>query len=379
MNFRAALSLVAEAIVGDWSDFVGFREPCEWVHEQVGLVKGPDSRSRDAFRATLLLSSRLTANAIFPDMGSTASLEGIRDEAADKGCVLTSWLAAELARRSSLGGSALREATFPRVITPLDPARWSPDSDTNPLRVVEDEFCQGVSEGLHEFGSQLNQLESRLMAWVEASEDEWAQLPVSDVVAARRLRRFLRGLAATLVKRSIGARDGHHLNETYLREYQDGLRSQNLLNQIRQPLQQVLGVRNFRFGMMDSFGRALSSEGDAIALEAHAARLSLRTAPVTSFGAPAHDSPVLFVDDHGMALTFEVYLALRLQGAGCANSSLPPSVRASLDRVRHLRAGQACRNYSDLSGGTSRIHIGALGAIEAEPGTLLPVFNRVTS
>ena len=47
--------------------------------------------------------------------------------------------------------------------------------------------------------------------------------------------------------------------------------------------------------------------------------------------------------NYRIPLTFDFYMTLRLRKDGCAGSSLPASVRAALDRVRHRYAGQLRR------------------------------------
>jgi len=59
-----------------------------------------------------------------------------------------------------------------------------------------------------------------------------------------------------------------------------------------------------------------------------------------------------------MPLTFEFYLALRLRREGCAGSSLPASVRAALDRVRHRSAGKQFRDLAMFADGRAKIVIG---------------------
>ena len=159
---------------------------------------------------------------------------------------------------------------------------------------------------------------------MKAAEQEWDSPSPIESNNARDTLRYLRGWASCIVKRSIGTRYCHHRYESDLSEYEGGLRDRSrLLAQVQSPLRQVLGGRTFRFGVMESFGRALLIDRDSLALESDIPGIMLRPAPEGDSHAPAHDLPIVFVDEYGIALTFDVFLALRLQGAGCTNSSLP--------------------------------------------------------
>ena len=60
-NFRDAYSLIAELLVGQWSDFADATNPCGWVHQRVATVSSGDNRVQSA----LALVMRLYGNALF--------------------------------------------------------------------------------------------------------------------------------------------------------------------------------------------------------------------------------------------------------------------------------------------------------------------------
>lgn len=376
LNFRSALSLVAEAVVGDWPDFSGLRDPCEWVHELSEEVEKEAPASATAIRASLRLMSRLTPHAIFRDRGSQALLELVQSSAVESGRTTTVSLISEAGRVLTSGNSSLLHSTLPQVLSPLDPGRCSPGEQTSVLRRVEDEYSQGVADGNGAFRGELTSIELQVLQSIEIAEAEWDSAAVPEAQEARRAQRWLRGWASCLVKRSIATRTCHHLHEEFLTEYEAGLREKaKLLAYIEEPLRSVVGRSTFRFGVMESFGRALQLDGSSLMLHSGSPGITLQPAPSVDPHAPAHDFPVLFMDEHGIPLTFEVFLALRLQGAGCTSSSLPPGVRAALDQVRHLRAGRACRDRGDLANGRAWLAVGELGRITLDPSGGTPIYT----
>ena len=291
-NFRSALSLVAESIVGDWPDFSGLRDPCEWVHELVEQVtRDPPSRI-DAIRSSLRLMERLTPHAVFPERGPTALEEEVHRSAVESRCLVTGWSLTASPNASFSGNTTLRHATLPRVLSPLDPAWYSPLSRDDELRVVEDDYGQGVAEGNSAFAPRLTKIEQSFLSWLAIAEQEWVGTSPVESRRAHQAQRYLRGWAASIVKRSLAIKKGEHNFGTFLAEYESGLRDrQRLLIHIRNPLERVLGTPLFRFGVMESFGRPPLTEGDALVLLTNKPGLSLRPAPPATAQAPAHDFP----------------------------------------------------------------------------------------
>jgi hypothetical protein len=162
------------------------------------------------------------------------------------------------------------------------------------------------------------------------------------------------------VKRSIGVREGYHSNEHYLDKYERALRDRSSLEEIKGVLQALLGDTTFQFNMVESFGQPRAEQKQLVALESGRAGLRAIAAPSGTAGIPAYDIPCFEITQtrYRIPLTFGFFLALRLRHEGCANSSLPASVRAAIDRVRHRFAGDLCRDDSRFADGTASIRIG---------------------
>jgi hypothetical protein len=178
-----------------------------------------------------------------------------------------------------------------------------------------------------------------------------------------------------IAKRSAGVRLGHHALDDLLADYEASLRNPARLAAVRTALQPLLGSTGSRFNLLEILGQPTAEKQPLVSLKGQDPGIRLRSAPVATTSAPGHDMPCVEVtgSDYRIPLTFDFYMALRLRKEGCAGSSLPASVRAALDRVRHRYAGQLCRIEDGFVDGTvsiliptdQKIGISAPGAMPA--------------
>jgi len=136
----------------------------------------------------------------------------------------------------------------------------------------------------------------------------------------------------------------------------------------------LLGTANFRFGIVDTFGQPQAERQSNLALIGPQAGLRAETAPNPTPERPGHDVPCFEITgtSYRIPITFELFLALKLRQAGCASSSLPASVRALIDRVRHRHAGKLCRATDKFLDQTARIEIaGKARIVLPDPGEQL--------
>lgn len=370
-NFRDAFSLIAELVVGQWSDFSGAAHPCEWVHRNVVAAKdaAPD------VQAILSLALRLYPHAMF--MGGPARkaaavfLERRSIDARSQPVTLLALQAV------SLDGQA--ESTKPireivaRDYARLDPATFTPPDPGHPIRLIEDAFCQSVEQGraaTQRHGPAA--AEDCLLDVFEKAEREWDLLGRESAVAVAAVS-LLRNLAGMIAKRSTGVRLGHHALEELLRDYEACLRDSTLLRSVNTALQPLLGNPVFKFNLLEIPGQPTADEVEPlVALQGPTTGAQALAAPEPTGSSPGHDVPSVRVTEpiYRIPLTFDFYMALQLRKKGCAASSLPASVRAALDRVRHRYAGELCRKEdlfvdgraSVLITGNKKIAIPAPGA-----------------
>jgi hypothetical protein len=245
----------------------------------------------------------------------------------------------------------------------LDPATTTPTNPTHPLRSIEDAFCQSVDQGriAATQALPLSSAENLLLDLFDKAEREWDLLARESVIAIAAVC-FLRKIAAMLTKRSVGTRLGYHALDELLADYEASLRDGGRLSKVREILSPLLGDSGFAFNLVEIIGQptAEARSRPLVSLRGLPPGIKVLPAPTSTSAAPGHDVPCVEIADlnYRIPLTFDFYMALQLCKDGCAGSSLPASVRAALDRVRHCYAGDLCRNEDRFVDGRTFIVVG---------------------
>lgn len=374
-NFRDSFSLVAEVMIGEWSDFAGFGHPCDFVHlhmDRMSPSNSPTTRLDSSFG----LMSHLYPHAMFSGRTSPGLPEAVAEYAREKNLEHTLAVSGSTAARAAVPGTYIREFLRETFSPRVDPVLLSPHSDTHPLGCIEDSYSQSVGLGNDRCWS-LSPAEAERVFFDSArtaEEVEWDELGRESAHAAAALR-FLRAYCSALAKRSLGARLGHHANEGILEAYEATLRDPRRLNHLTDALRSLLGGREFRFNIVESLGQPTSDARRLVTLRASTLRFEpFYPAPDPEDRRPAHDFPFLMVAGHAIPLTFDLYMALRLREAGCISSTLPGSVRAAIDRIRHVQAGELCREREQFVVGSSEFEIDGHGRIVVQRRSEPPVF-----
>jgi hypothetical protein len=279
-NFRDAFSLVAETVIGQWSDFEGCNHPCDWVHTQVDrLAKA--ARPFQEVDPLYLLLRRLYPHALFPKIYLQLA-ENYDNQ---------NWSKYEVSeavfdRLLNTEGSALKpiRETLLGDFSDLDPAIFSPCSKDHSLRKIEDEYSQSIELGNDaKYPPGLSLIEEKFLVLLQEAEAEWEQ----ELLGRRSSQAFqvilpLRQLASTVVKRSIGVRLGHHTSEEYLADFEASLLNQSKLNKIKEILQDLLGGSEIVFNMLESFGQPQAEQEGLITLKSSRAGLRAVLPPSTT-------------------------------------------------------------------------------------------------
>ncbi len=343
-NFRDAFSLIAELVVGQWSDFADTVHPCEWVHQNVAAARHavPDSQ------AILSLALRLYPHAMFRGgparKAATAFLEHRSIDAQTQPVTLRALQAISLDGQGE-STKPIREI-IARDYARLDPATSTPRDPGHPIRLIEDAFCQSVEQGrtaTRQHGPAT--AEDSLLDVFEKAEREWDLLGRESAVAVAAVC-LLRNIAGMIAKRSTGVRLGYHALEDLLADYEACLRDSALLRAVSTSLQPLLGNPVFKFNLLEILGQPTADEVEPlVALQGPTTGAQALAAPSATDSSPGHDVPSIRVTEpsYRIPVTFDFFMALQLRKKGCAASSLPASVRAALDRVRHRYAGELCR------------------------------------
>jgi hypothetical protein len=208
--------------------------------------------------------------------------------------------------------------------------------------------------------------------------DEWDIMSVRSRAVGKALP-FLKALLSALAKRSVGVRLGHHANETYLGEYEVAIRDDAALRTIQQHASDLLGRGGFSFNALAGLGQPQSEREWLVTLNGNRVRVRpIEPAPASSATRPGHDYPLLRIGEPVVGvlpLTFDMYVALRLRRDGCESSSLPASVRAALDRLKHLHAGTLCRRDSEFVEDVASITVGTSSVISLNREGEAPVLR----
>jgi hypothetical protein len=375
-NFRDAFSLAAELLVGEWDDFEDMDHPCKWVHFHAAL--GGAAPAPETIGHAYHLIRRLYPHALFPTNWLREAAEQITPESLAEEPFSEAFVE-ELRDEPAQHSKPIR-AKLLKDYAKFDPAAYTPIEPDNVLYRIESEYSQSVGVGNDVARDPpLAATESRYLDCLKEAEAEWDLLRRDSAIATNFVH-VLRRAACILVKRSVGVRLGHHGFEAELEEFEGTLRNQQKLNQLKDSLQEILGRDRFRFNLVESYGQPAAEQDKLVILDGPKPGLRTFVAPGISPEAPSHDVPSFTIGSHldyRIPITFEFYLALKLRAAGCANSSLPASVRAAIDRVRHRYAGELCRRRSAFADETAQIVLDGKMAItlpdEESAPTLKPI------
>lgn len=358
-NFRDAYSLVAELIVGQWSDFPGCSHPCEWVHREGTAA----TRAQPAPASVVSLTSRLYPHALLRGGAVSDTASTFVDNAnIDAGAKpLTAAVLAAIAATSDDSSTKPIREILTRDYARLDPATSTPADMAHPLRPVEEAFCQSIEQGRTAMQQHSPApIEHVLLTLLEGAEGEWDVLG-RDSKAAIEAVCILRKIGGMMAKRSAGVRLGKHALDDMLADYEACLRDRTRLAGIRDALKPLLGETGFQFNLVELLGQPRAEGQPLVSLNGPPSGVRALPAPGPLPTAPGHDVPCIEVTDlqYQIPLTFDFFLALRLRKAGCAGSSLPASVRAALDRLRHRYAGDLCRDENQFIDGRAFVTLGS--------------------
>lgn len=358
-NFRDAFSLVAELLVGQWSDFEPATHPCQWVHQHHAATGTGAADARSVFS----LASQLYPNAMFRGGEARQAASAFLEQRTVTAQLqpLTQALSAAIAVGDSRASAKPIRDTLLRDYARLDPATYTPVNPAHALRVMEDAFCQSVEQGRSAFqASAPSPIEDRLLALLEKAEDEWDTLGRESATAIAAVC-LVRKIAGMIAKRSAGLRFGHHALDEYLADYEASLRDVTRLAVVRGALQPLLGETVPRFNMLEILGQPTAERQPLVSLQGQGPGIRPIAAPMGTPTTPGHDVPCIeFTSlNYRIPLTFDFFMAIRLRKEGCAGSSLPAGVRAAIDRVRHRIAGRLCRTDDLFVDGRASIKLPA--------------------
>lgn len=377
-NFRAAYSLVAELVVGEREDFVGGDgpiHPCAWVHSRLDESASEDPAS--SLPATSQLVDRLYHQALFPSPVPPVPAGSI-ELTAQYALPATEAVVRRSAAPPARATTTIRRRLGDELAPLLDPARWSPRSDDHPLGQLENAFAQSIELGRDTWARHVSPtgIELRLLELLARADAECViRLQGIHSAMAGETVRLVRQTGCRIAKRAVGCFVGAHGNDERLKEYEASLRDQARLNEMQAWLRELLGHPQFTADVLETFGQARADEAAVVRLKASRLRIRSTPAPVAAPSRPAHDLPVIQVDEYPVPLTYGLFEALQLKKEGCASGSLPASVRALLDRIRQVHAGTVCREYAEFIEGGAVFELRGRGVVTIDSANSEPRFR----
>lgn len=360
-SFRDGFSLVAELLVGETEDYAGAEHPCQWVHEQVSYLNEAGVHPDRAVSASYNLVSRLYPYALFPVL-VTGALPPNARELSETAATLDDYASLEDSWSPTHIRALLRDKLAPR----LDPALMSPSDPDHVLALLEYDYGQSVSHANLRWPTEAGMSTVERAFFDFAARADELDILGRDSGQVAAAQRFIRVLCSSFAKRSVGVRLGFHADDEYVAEYERSIRNPVKLRELSTSLRTLLGEGGFQFNALESFGQPRLKKWP-VSLEGAPAQVFIQPAPLASVGAPTHDLPAIRISGHAIPLTFDLFVALRLQKEGCANSSLPASVRASIDHIRHLLAGGLCRDKTKFMYENVRFVVRRHGTISLAP------------
>jgi hypothetical protein len=255
----------------------------------------------------------------------------------------------------------------------LDPAMAAPDTEVQAsrntrfaLREIDVRFSRSVLEGLDYVRKLqvLTRLEVELIDRLARLDAELSSPTVrrKRPLSATNLQRFMRDFACRLVRRSLGTRTATVLDEPILADFQrvieDG--EGEGLYEIAHEVELLLNRnQDFEISLTTTFGQPLPPLARRAMLVVPAR--SVRPLHPDESGRPVSPIPFLKVGDgrssQPIALTYDLFKAVKELEDGMSVASLPRTVLALLDTTRARLAGPMVRDGELLE--RARIQIGA--------------------
>jgi len=360
-------------------------DPCAWAAKQIELdasLKSGRRPTKLAMMAAFRLATTSYQHALFHRWDRDVSF-ALRRDVKELG----------LDDDSTLMGlqhflHERRAPYLPATIAPLleglvdllDPAFASPDSQVPlsakskvMLRDIDIRFSRSIQEGI-EFIRRyqvLSPMELDLLKRL-AQSDERLSLPEvrrRRPAAASRVQQILRDFAGRLVRRSICARSSVVPDASILASFQEVVEDEkrHRLYEVADQVEQLLNNgADFEVSLTTTFGQPLPPLQRQATLVVPSQHVGVPSS--TNPGRPR--SPICFLEVgsgasvQSIALTYDLYKAVKELERGLSPASLPRTVVALLDATRARLAGPIVREPEILR--RAKIRIGADGTVIAK-------------
>ncbi|MDP9586019.1 hypothetical protein F3J14_16785 [Burkholderia sp. Tr-862] len=385
-SFRDLFTLISYMLAGNRpSGHESHGDPCRTAMRLSELDKaGQQARdpNRQQLAAIFHLATSSYQHALFhrwdPQAGSTLR-EGIKDLGLDKGTTETRTLLGLqhfLQERKGTYLPATIGSLLESLVDLLDPAMASPDIEVAVsarskvlLGELDTRFSRSVAGGIEFIRKHqvLATTELELLRRLGAADEILSAPSVRrrNPAAASRLQRILRDFACRLVRRSVCIRSAVVADLKILKAYQQVVEEDGTGKRLFEAAKQVKNLLNhgqyFEVSLTTTFGQPIPPQQRQAILVVPARKVDMLRLPTD--GRPR--SPICFLEvgrgqsRQPVALTYDLFKAVKEMERGLSPASLPSAVVALLDTTRARLSGPIVRDQELIT--EAKIRIGADG------------------
>ena len=382
-SFRDLFSLVSYLLAGHrLPEQEHHSEPCHWAARLMELdaqaVEGARPTKQKS-SAIFLLATASYEHALFHrwEKGIASSLlKDVKDLALEQDHTLMGLYYFIQGRKSPYLPATIA-ALLEGVVDLLDPAMANPDIEIPVsarsnvvLRELDARFSRSIEEGI-EFVRKyqfLSVVELDLLRRIAKVDTGLTASPTrrKKPAAASRVQQTLRDYACRLVRRSLGARSAVVLDadilEAFQKVVQDDDDSGDLLYEVARGVEELLNKGEyFEVSLTTTFGQPLPPPNRQATLIVP--RRGVRMREAKPIGRPS--SPLCFLQvgsghsEQPIALTYDLFKAIKELERGMSVASLPRSVVALLDTTKARLSGPIVRDEEVLL--RAKIRMGTSG------------------
>lgn len=385
-SFRDLFSLVSYLLAGNGTTKQGRpADPCAWAAQLVDLDRtGQQARAprRQQLTAAFEIVSASYQHALFhrwDPRASTAIRQGIKDLGLDKAATETRTLLGLqhfLADRKDAYLPATISSLLDNLVDLLDPAMASPNTEVAVssrskvlLADVDTRFSRSIAGGIDSIRryQALSKAEVDLLQRLAAVDNLLSSATTRrrNPASATRVQQVIRDFACRLVRRSLCTRSAVVADVETLEAFQRVVEDDPNGKQLFEVAKQVKSLLNpgngFEVSLTTTFGQAMPPAQRQATLVVPVRQV--KPLHLATEGRPA--SPICFLNVGSgqslqpIALTYELFKAVKDLDRGMSPASLPRTVVALLDTTKARLSGPIVRDEEVLE--ESMIRIGADG------------------
>ena len=385
-SFRDLFSLMSYLLSGHLSSRdEQHGDPCAWAAKLVELDRGLSTGKRhtkQALTAVFRLATTSYQHALFHrwDREVSSSLrKDIKELSLEDDCTLMGLHYFLHERRAPYLPATITQL-LEGLVDLLDPALASPDSQvvvsarsTVMLRDLDTRFSRSIHEGIEFIRKYqvLSAMELDLLKKLAQSDENLSKPEVrrKRPAAASRVQHLIRDFAGRLVRRSVCVRCAVVPDAKILDAFQQVVEEEkhHRLYEVADQVEKLLNSgTEFEVSLTTTFGQPLPPPQ----------RQGTLVVPSPPVGVPVRrssgrpQSPICFLEvgsgdsAQSIALTYDLFKAIKELERGLSPASLPRTVVALLDTTRARLAGPIVRDREILR--RSKIRIGADGTVIAK-------------